>query len=605
VIVDHYISANHTTRVPRRWVWLDAEAHEHETDTGAVQTWRLAVTCFERNDTDNKHWTRPQWQTHRDPASLWAYVDKCTRRRARTVVVAHNLGYDLRITRALDLLPALGWTVYRLAVHERSISLTLRKDGRSLVLTDSMGWLPMGLEKVGGLIGERKCDLPAFSDSDDVWEERCRQDVVILREAMRDLLDWVESGDLGNWQKTGAGQAWSHWRHAHYTHRVLVHSDEVAREHEVAAMHTARCEAWRHGTLPGRLWEEWDLPLAYPMAARDLNLPTALRAYRTSPPWSWVRKAARTRRVLVRAAVTTKAPTLPVHDDGRTLWPVGQFVGTWWESELELAMEHGAKVTPLNAWTYLAAPALASWASWVVAAATDPTVTGSLVRMAAAKHMSRALIGKFAVRWTPWEEWSELPYECAPLETVYDGESGEAGKVLTIGSLSWVGWQRRYGADALPAITGAVMAEVRIRLWRAMQAAGPENVAYCDTDSVIVNRAGAARLRKWTEAGNGWGLRRKDTHMRVHILGPRQLIIDDSTRIAGVPKSAVWASRQTMTGRVWESVEAALGKGHTGEVVLRSAQWKVKGADRRREHLPRGKTAALSLVSDAVSLRGA
>lgn len=602
MIVDHYISPNHTTRVPRRWLWLDSEAHSTDTATGSTQTWRLAVTCFDRCDTDDHHWIEPQWETHKTPEDLWSYVDAKTRRRSRTVVVGHNIGYDLRITRALTVLPALGWTVHRLAVHERSISLTLRREGRTLILADSMAWLPMSLAKIGGLIGERKLELPGWDDGAAEWEARCRQDVSILREAMRDLLAWIESGDLGNWQKTGAGQAWSHWRHAHYTHRVLVHSDERAREAEVAAMHTARCEAWRHGSLAGSWWEEWDLPLAYPAAARDVLLPTALRAYRTRPPWSWVARAAKTRRVLVRAVVRTQTPTLPVHDDGRTLWPTGCFVGTWWDSELALAIEHGAKVEPLNAWTYLATPALASWADWVIAAASDPTVTGSHVRMAAAKHMARALIGKFAVRWTPWEEWAEIPYDAAPLEQVIDGDTGAVGKLLTIGTLSWVGWQRRYGADALPAITGAVMAEVRIRLWRTMVAAGLDNVAYVDTDSVMVNRRGAANLRAWTEAGNGWGLRRKDTHHRVHVLGPRQLIVDDDTRIAGVPKAATWATRQTMTGQVWEGVESALSHGRTDSVVLRAAEWKIRGADRRREHLARGKTAALSLVKEPDSI---
>lgn len=597
MIVGHYISANHTTRVPRRWLWMDSEARKHDTDTGQTQTWRLAVTCFDRCDTDDHHWIEPQWETHKTPEDLWAYVDAKTRRRSRTVMVSHNLGYDLRITKALTVLPALGWTVHRLSVHERSISLTMRRDGRTLILSDSMAWLPMSLEKIGGLIGERKLDLPDWDDDAAEWEARCRRDVEILREAMRDLLEWVETGDLGNWQKTGAGQAWSHWRHAHYTHRVLVHDNEEARLSEVAAMHTARCEAWRHGSLAGSWWEEWDLPLAYPMAAKDMDLPVQLRAYRTAPPWSWVRRAAPKRRVLVRAEVSTSTPTLPIEDDGRTFWPVGKFTGTWWESELSLAIEHGAKVTPLNAWTYAKAPALQSWAEWIIAAATDPTVTGSHVRMAAAKHMARALIGKFAVRWTPWEEWAELPFDAAPLERVIDGDTGQVGKLLTIGSLSWVGWQRRYGADAIPAITGAVMAEVRIRLWRTMLAAGLENVAYVDTDSVMVNRTGAKRLRAWTEAGEGWGLRRKDTHHRVHILGPRQLIIDDATRIAGVPKSATWATRQTMTGQVWEGVEAALSHGRTGEVQLRAAKWEIKGADRRRGHLPRGKTEALSLVT--------
>lgn len=605
MIVDHWIRPNHTTRVPRRWICLDTEARQHDTDGGAVQTWRVGVTSFDRCDTDDHHWIEPQFEVHQDPAGLWRYVDAKSRRRARTVVVSHNMGYDVRISRALEYLPALGWSIHRLAVHERSLTMTLRRDGRTLILADSMAWLPMALAKVGGLVGAEKTPLPDWDADASEWVQRCTRDVEILRAAVLDLVRWVESGDLGNWQKTGAGQAWAHWRHAHYTHRVMVHSDPEARAAEVASMHSARCEAWRHGTLRGQWFEEWDLPLAYPVAARDLQLPTVLSAYRTAPPWSWVRRAAAQRRVLVTARVTTPAPTLPVEHDGRTLWPVGTFQGTWWESELTQAMHYGAKVTPLHAWTYRAAPALASWADWVISAATDPTVTGSHVRMAAAKHMARALIGKFAVRWTPWEEWGHMPDEVAPYEQVYDAENDRSGRVLTLGSQSWVGWQRQYGADALPAITSAVMAEVRIRLWALMNAAGLENVAYVDTDSLMVNRSGADALRSLVASGGGWGVRLKARHQRLVIMGPRQLIIDDVTRVAGVPKSATWATRQTMRGQVWESVETALKNGRTGEVLIRPGSWRLAGVDRRRAHLPRGRTGSIGLGAAAEVARGA
>jgi hypothetical protein len=597
VIVDHWIRANHTTRVPRRWVCLDTEADQHDVPGGTAQTWRLGVTSFDRCDTDDHHWIGTQWQTHTDPGELWRYIDAKTRRRARTVVIAHNLGYDLRISRALDHLPALGWSIHRFSVHDRSVSLTLRRDGRSLILADSMAWLPMSLERVGGLVGAAKTPLPGWDADASEWEQRCRRDVEILRAAVLDLVRWVESGDLGNWQKTGAGQAWSHWRHAHYTHRVLVHSDDEARAAEVASMASARCEAWRHGTLRGEWWEEWDLPLAYPAAALDLDLPVALHAMRHDPPWSWVVKAAGVRRALIEASVTTDTPTLPVVAEGRTLWPVGTFTGTWWDTELLLAKDHGATITPTRAWSYRRAPALASWAAWIIAAATDPTVTGSHVRMAAAKHMARALIGKFAVRWTPWEEWGEMPFDADPFEQVYDAENDRTGRVLTLGSQSWVGWQRRYGADALPAITSAVMAEVRIRLWSLMNTAGLANVAYVDTDSLIVNRTGAAALRELVDAGGGWGVRLKQRHRRLTVLGPRQLITDEATRIAGVPKAATWATGATMRGELWESVEAAIKNGRTGEVVIRPATWRIQGTDRRRVHLGGGRTGAVELGS--------
>jgi hypothetical protein len=382
--VAHWIKPNHTSRVPRRWIILDTEAVQAESDDMRVQTWRLGVTSFDRCDTDDHHWTATQWATHQTPEDLWRWVDKRTRRRARTVLVAHNLGYDLRISRALDLLPTLGWSVHRMAVHERSISMTWRRDDRSLVLADSMGWLPMSLERIGGMTGQRKHDLPGWGDCDESWEARCARDVAILRHAVLDLVAWVEHGDLGNWQRSGAGQAWAHWRHRHYTHRVLAHDNEAARSAELSAMHTARCEAWRHGRLGGDWWEEWDLPLAYPNVARDVDVPTALHSYRVRPSWEWVARAMRQRRVLVKATVSTSVPVLPCNIDGRALWPVGTFSGVWWYVELNEAMSAGAAVVPESAWTYLAAPALASWATWVIDASTRFDATGSLVRMAAA-----------------------------------------------------------------------------------------------------------------------------------------------------------------------------------------------------------------------------
>lgn len=589
----HYVKRNELARVPRRWVYLDTEARMELVGTTQHQSWRLGVTAFQHRDNKGRKWTETETLTHHDSAAMWEQISSYTRPRSRTIVVAHNIGYDLRISRALFALPALGWRVDQMSVGGRNLTMTLRRDSSTLVLTDFMAWLPMSLAKVGLLLGMGKLDLPEWDDSEAAWVARCTRDVEILHAANRAMLDWVDRDDLGNWQKTGAGMAWANWRHQHYTHRVLVHDDEEARDAEIAALHTGRCEAYRHGTVEASKWTEWDLPLAYPRVALDTQLPVQLQGHVVSPSLDWLDRRSKGSRVLVRATVTTEAPVLPIKGPDGFLWPVGTFTGWWWESELALARAFGESVELHHAIVYRAAPALAQWAAWVIAVAEGRDGAYSPIERAAAKHWSRALIGRFGAKYPVWEDYSAAPEPGVELSTFYDSDQGISGRMLTLGDRSFLGTETRYVADANPAMMGAVMAECRVRLWHMLSVAGLDHTAYADTDSLITDKVGTERIARWVADGSGWGLRKKTRWNTLRIMGPRQLVVNGRHRIAGVPTMAIPNGENEWIGERWEGVETTLASQTPDIVVVRDATWRVKGVDHRRSHLPGGATAPL------------
>lgn len=581
----HYIRANESSRIPRRWVYLDTEAHDDLHGGTRTQTWRLGVTCYDHNEPGDTGWRESDWRTHTDPAAMWHYIDGRTKARARTIVVAHNIGYDLRISHALTELPALGWTLEQFGMSGRSLTMTWRRDKRTLVLVDSMTWWPMALHKIGLMVGLVKPELPAWDDTDEAWEFRCRADVEILQRANRQLLAWIESADLGNWQKTGAGMAWANWRHQHYTHRVLVHADEEARNAEVCAIGTARVEAWRHGQLVAGPFTEWDLPLAYPRIASEIRVPTRLQGHVRGPSMRWLERLPTYRRAIVRATVTTDVPTLGVQHDGRWVWPVGTFTGWWWDVELIAAAGRAESVKLHHAVTYQAAMALKDWGRWVIDVCTDETGAYSALQRATAKHWARALIGRFGAKYPLWVNYGEAPEPGLEMGDLYDSASGQVGKFLTMGDRFYVGLEESYVADACPAILGVVMAECRTRLWRIIELAGPEHVVYMDTDSVITDPSGTHSLDLATKEGDGWGLRPKARHRSLQIFGPRQLITGTEAKMAGVPKSAKRTGTDTFKGEVWEGVETAIRRGHSDRVIIRDTKWKVNPVDHRRQHV--------------------
>ena len=331
----HYIKPNDSSRMPRRWIYLDTEARRTDYEDITEQEWRLAVTCFDNRDNNAKKWRPSEWREWLDPYPLWEYVSNIARPKSRTIIVAHNVSYDVRISRALEILPRMGWELDIMGIGARNLTMTFRRDQASLVFTDFMAWVPSSLDKIGQMINLHKLEYPGDEATDAEMLAYCRRDVDILREANMDILNMLEDREMGNWQKTGAGMALSVWRHMHYTHKVLVHSDDGARELETVAAATGRCEAWRHGSVKGGPWYEFDLPMAYPYVARSAFLPTMLLGHDWHPTLESLDKAGTDVRVLISATVETDEPILPVNTETGWMWPTasgGQTLvpGTYW-----------------------------------------------------------------------------------------------------------------------------------------------------------------------------------------------------------------------------------------------------------------------------------
>src|SRR5271170_2242879 len=351
----HYLHAQKTSRVPRRYLFFDTEAHREAHGWGERQTWRLGVSATVNWLEKSQKWSEPKLERHQTPESLWERILSYARRSQRTVVVAHNLGYDLRISRGLALLSAAGWRVEKPTFSGEHVTFEADNGDLSLLFVDSHTYLPTSVERLGNLLGVPKLLLPGSDAADAAWWPRCEVDVRILAQSYMALVDWLQSEDIGGWARTGPGTGWHTLLRRHLADNVLVHNRPEVREAESAAMYAGRCEVWQHGKLKGGPWHEWDYALAYGQVCEDEWLPAVLldevrgvklpRIVATRPRYSW----------LCEAEITTDVPVLPYTDDIGICWPVGRFTGWYWAQELELAESVGARVAIKRAWRYRSA----------------------------------------------------------------------------------------------------------------------------------------------------------------------------------------------------------------------------------------------------------
>ena len=563
---------------------LDSEAKITKGPGGETHTFRVAATSIDRMSRKSDDWQATKLAVHDSIGALWDWVSDNCKPRERTVLVAHNLGYDLRICDALNALPERGWAIEALSLAPGSTWLKWRRDGATLEMVDSLTWLPMTLDRIGKLIGMEKASLPRSNAPERAWVERCTSDVAILREAWLRVVKWLRAEDLGNWRPTGAGQSWSAWRHRFMTHKILLHGDDEIRAVERKAGWTGRAEAWRFGRQTDGPWTEWDFQCAYATIAQERDVPTRLIGEMRNATAERVVRAAQRYGVLVECHVSTDAPTLPTFHDGRVVWPVGDFDTTVWADEVDMAVRHGATVTVSRAWLYHKEPALKAWADWTLGLIYDGYGDADPVVRTVAKHWSRALVGRFGTRFSTWTDYGRARQSTARLSGFSDYASGRSTQLLEVGGRAWVASGVSDHPLAAPQVMSFIMSQCRIRLWHAMNIAGLSNVVYIDTDSLIVNEAGSERL----QAERMPGLRRKASYQSLDIMGTRRLVEDRQLKMAGVPSASRRLGPRTWAAETWDTLQGSISTGSADAVRVVERRVRIRDTDSRRRRLPGG-----------------
>lgn len=600
--VTHWIKLNHQTRVPKRWIVFDTESLATVTGKEEIQQWGIGAAVRWRIDLKTgDHAERLQFA---EPMELWEWVTEYCKPGTRTVAMAHNLGHDVRIASALDCLPKLGWKLEWCNLDSNVSAMTWRSSKGTLVLADTWTWLPVPLAAIAPSVGMKKLDMPPRKAQLMRWVRYCANDAEILYAAWSEILDYLITNELGNWQPTGAGMAYAVWRHKFMTHKVLVHDDIDALTAERAAMHTGRAEAWKHGTLRGDVWTEVDMRNAYVTIAAECELPCKLKFRTFGLSNKQYEQLKTTYRVLALCEVNTDVPCVPYNTGSRCIWPTGTFKTWLWDTEIDLLIECGQSVKIRDGYTYTRAPILQGWANWVLATIDSANEDESAVVRTWIKHCGRALIGRISLRAPKWQLYGDNPDGFTGMSRMVDSESGETHRMMHVGNRTLIETERTEGRDSLPAVTGWVMAECRRRLWTAMRVAESASLAHVDTDSVLVTNAGLARLRDFYGDAFDTYWQVKASYRRLVVYGPRNYRCDDLRRVAGVPRKAEETKPNEFVGELWHGVSQDMEAGRFNRVTIEQNTWHIAGTDPRRMSAPGigSETVACQVVAGVLSV---
>ena len=597
----HWIKPNHQERMPPRMVAFDTESRStYEGDT-EIQEWR--VGCAIRWRTDLKTGDRREAMVFESPEVFWKWVSDYGKEGTRTVVWAHNLGHDIRISRMFEILPTLGYRLEWCNLDRNISSATWRSDHGTIVLADTWTWIPLPLGVIAGQVGSVKYEMPGKHASNTEWARYCMQDCEILYNVVRDLVSFIRENALGNWQPTGAGMAMATWRHKFLTHKVLVHDDRDALSAERASMHTGRAEAWRHGKVHGEHWTEVDLKNAYVTIAATTDLPRKIHMHHGAISLSQYRELRSRFNVLCRVRVSTESPCVPYRCPNKHMWPVGQFETWLWDPEVDIAISYGNSVRILEVYCYVRDPILRDWGKWILGILYNQQDGVSSVARTYAKHCARALIGRLSLRVPSWKHFGDNPEGITGITYMTDSADGVTRRMLHVGNDTLLEQSREESKDSMPMITGYIMSKCRAIMWEAMNVAGLDNIAHVDTDSILCNSRALDNLRGayGDSFSLTWSI--KGTYADLEIFGPRAYYRDKQRVTAGIPLKATETEPGKYEGERWSALAADLERGATGSVSVAAATWQLRRTDPRRRDADggQGRTEAYRLPESEIS----
>jgi hypothetical protein len=293
-------------------------------------------------------------------------------------------------------------------------------------------------------------------------------------------------------------------------------------------------------------------------------------------------------RVLVYARISVRTPVLPYRQEGKILWPVGEFDGWYWDCEIDAALRYGAEITIIETYVYVKAPVLKDWATWIlgIIQAREPVVPPIVGTWL--KHCSRSLIGRLALTTRSWELFGANPDRMTGITHMTDLETGATRRLMHIGGKTFIESDREESDNSVPMITGAIVAECRVRLWEAMNAAGLGHLAHVDTDSLLVDQEGLARLT--ATLGYNWQARWaiKGSWATIDVRAPRHYYRGRQRVIAGIPKRALEGAPGVFQGERWASLATDLEARGDGVVTTWRDEWTPKNTDPRRTDSPAG-----------------
>jgi len=602
----HIVSVPKRVWYPTRIVFFDTETTRQKVSAKSLKhTLRLGFACYVSWQDKHKK-DCEEWHEFTEAGSFWDWMLSKSVSSTPLIVVGHNLKFDFLVVDGLRELTGRGWLVYSL--YEKGMTFLLRAglptkgfakhleetgkpDGytkqrwrKRLQFVDNTNLFPGRLAALGESLGLEKLPMPKVSASDETWEIYCRRDVDIMRLAWAERLSFMREHKLGTFKFTLASQAMSTYRYKFMLDKIHItrYDWQLALERE--SYRGGRTEPFFIGHVANERLYKLDVNSMYPAMMKHYSYPTALVIHKERSTVSELLTLMKEHLVIARVEVKTNEPVYPIRINNRNVYPTGRFETVLTTPEIKYAIEKGQVVEVKEVCAYRHAKIFKGYVDYFYNLRVEATARGDGVARLMYKGLLNSAYGKWGqagyservIGTCPSEEFRVEHGSCIPSGATYTHTY--LGGIVTETTRSGEAY------NSFVAIASHVTAYARMYLWSLICKAGRENVYYCDTDSIFVNKVGFDNVADELHATRLGALKLEGESDDVVLNAPKDYVWGGKATLKGISKSAIKVRSYEYLMELWPSLKGHISRQQVDSFynipirkrLKRSVLWGVK-----------------------------
>jgi hypothetical protein len=546
----HYLRKNVTSRRPSRLVFLDCDSASERLDSGSLRETFMSAALATMRRRTRGYVRSPQTQTITFISDVLDRIVEQSCNRARVLVISPRPVRVLTLLRHIEVLQARGWTLDTPVSSARFTAIAWRKDTRTLLFIAHSNLFPTHRLQNGGAAHR-------VNQMCDTWLEYLA------------LLDDIDAGDF---HLSIGAQALGIYRHRFIQHPILFHGDKRADELETRACFGALYQPLYAGRAPAGTYYYLDTNAMYPAMMKSHKYPWRLAGTAGSVPVSTLCYKMSLHDAIATVRVSTNKPIYPARIDGRTLFPVGEFVTTLTTPDLHTAAKRGdIQAVYALAW-YDSADLFSAFVRSFWEMRRDFNSHGRPVWGSWAKAMMVSLYGRFGAHMFTTRSEGENPfdYDCADQMASLDSE--EQRWYHTLAGKMWSSSRGGLHRESFPAIMAHVAAYGRNRMFQLIDLAGRKNVFVVLSDGLIVNQAGYENLQREIMPDELGMLKLKLSGDELEIRSDVEFRLSDHVWRPGIRADAIEIEDGVYVHHLDPNLASLARNGDTAEYVRRQCE---------------------------------
>jgi len=534
----HLLRPNKSSSRPESHLFVDVESRlvpisETETEHRLWFGW----TCFWRRRTDRDTDTI-EYERFTTVPEFWAIVERRIRKGHSLYLVSHNVNYDFGVLDVFENLETRGYELGSIYLSSMTAILTWRASKRKLIILDNGNFFQGALATLGEAVGYPKMDVDPLTATEKEADPYCKRDTEILLKAWQAYYRFLDTHNLGHWGRTLPAQAFNAYRHRFMPYTIHIHADDRVLELERKAYHGGRTSIFYKGHLTAGPYYYLDVNSMYPYVMREHLYPRTMHKLRSVANLETLATALRKYLCIADVTVNTPERAYQVKHHGHAVHPVGQFRVTLTTPELSYALAHDHIVAVHHLVRYEGVPLFRKYVDFFYQLKRDYKADGNAAYYHMVKLFLNSLYGKFGQRSRQMVRIEDPDPDLAKCTNQVNAGTGAVTHLYRFGSTLWYQEDTGEAYNSAPAIAAHVTAHARMYLWKLITTAGEKHVYYCDTDSLLVDQTGYARLQNYLDMSRLGALKVENSSSTCTLRAPKCYTLGKVTRRKGIPGKA-------------------------------------------------------------------